>query len=118
MTTAEPGTQRNPDILNPADLDLSGLRAHCRQDHKAPHYPRSNLDLSGWHAREHHRRGLLGHVHRDPPWVLVRNRHTGLTVGQISRPVGYYTGQGAITRAELNAEIRARLSTRTQETAR
>lgn len=110
VTAAEPGsTLRNPLVLYAADLDLSGLRAHCREEHRAPTYPRANLDLAGWHASQHHRY-RPGHTHRDPPWVLIRHRTTGRTTGQLARPVGWYTGQGAVSREQGAAELPGRLN--------
>lgn len=80
--------------VDPGDLDLTGLRAHCQQ---VPHgqqtsLPRSNRDLSGWHAKRHFRLHL-GHWHGGI-FVLIRSRY-GRTTGQIARMMGNYTGQDA-----------------------
>ncbi len=107
---------RHPQILGPDDLDLSGLREHCRAMHKSrplpgrrqgAGLPRSNADLAGWHWGQHWRYHL-GHLHFGP-WTLVRSRHTGSTVGMITRPLGWWTGQDAVTREQLDAEFRERM---------
>lgn len=111
------GTYADPVLLAVTDLDLSVLRAHCRDHHasggqgnRGAGMPRSNRDLAAWHARQHGRH-YLGHVHRDPPYVLFPRRG-GSTVGQIPRPLGWYTGLAPVTRAELRAELRTRLAAR------
>ena len=118
MTAAEPGSSpRNPQTIDPSGLDLSGLRAHCREQHTHAAnrsnggLPRANLDLAAWHARQHHRYRPR-HGHYDPPWVLVRSRHTGRTTGQTPRPIGWYTGQDAKSREQVRAEFVARMAAR------
>lgn len=95
------GSYSYPLILAREDLDLSGLRAHCRAHHARPGrtLPRSNADLAGWHAAQHHRYGA-GHKHPDPPFVMIRLPGSG-TFGQNPRPAGWYTGAGAVTPAQL-----------------
>ncbi len=110
ITAGDGSDMRHPQVLNPGDLDLSGLRAHCRamHSHRGARFPRSNLDLAGWHFNEHWRYHV-GHIHRGL-WVLVRSRRTGLTVGQIPRPLGWHTGQEPVTRAELDRQFRERMA--------
>lgn len=120
MTAAELGSgPRHPQILDPEDLDLSALREHCKAMHKADKIrggrkghghgpmPRSNADLAAWHFGQHWRHGGIAHRHFGP-WTLVRNRRTRSTTGHVSRPLGWFTGQFAKTRAQLDAEWRER----------
>jgi hypothetical protein len=95
-------------VLGREELDLSALRAHCREHHgEAP--KRANLDLAAWHAGRHHRyTSAHGHIHGGPI-VLIRGSR-GHTTGQIARPLGWYTGQDMKTRAEVRDEWRARMS--------
>lgn len=93
------------------ELDLSAMRAHCRDNHKfrtGEKVPRSNMDLAAWHARQHWRYGSsLAHIHRGPLTYVLRNRTS--TTGQIARPLGWFTGDGVVTRAQLREEFHARL---------
>lgn len=103
------GTYTDPDRVDRASLDLTGLRAHVRAGHALAAIrgiPRANLDLAAWHARQHHRSSAIPHVHRGR-YVLILSRRGSVT-GQIPRPLGWYTGAGMVTRAELAAEWRAR----------
>lgn len=103
--TAPGDSYASPLRLSRDDLDLSGLRAHCRSVHReAPR--RSNLDLASWHARQHHRLHL-SHYHRGP-FTLITTPRNPRGIGQIIRPLGNYTGQEMVTRAELAAGLRAR----------
>jgi hypothetical protein len=115
--TADAGQDpRQPLVLARDDLDLSGLRAHCREHHasaalrgqgrRGAGMPRSNRDLAAWHYRQHHRYGARGHRHGGP-WVMVRDVR-GRTVGQIARPLGWYTGQDVVTAEEDRAAWAAR----------
>jgi hypothetical protein len=99
----EPGWDHaHPQVLSSRDeLDLSQLRRHVRAMHQAHGIPRSNRDLAGWHARQHHRY-YQGHIHGGP-FTLIRNAR-GSTIGQIPRPLGWYTGQDAKTREQVRAE--------------
>lgn len=103
---------KHPLIVDRDELDLSELRAHCKAMHHGP-FPRSNMDLASWHARQHHRYHLA-HIHRGLAWVLVRrpSDRGRAPIGQIVRQMGNYTGQGAVTREQLNAELRERLARR------
>lgn len=106
---------QHPMIVDRDDLDLSELRAHCKTMHRrhlSDTMPRSNRDLAAWHARQHHKYHL-DHIHRGL-FVLVRqpSDHGRKPVGQIVRPLGNYTGQLAVTREELNAELRERIARR------
>ena len=85
-------------------LDLSGLRKHCKAEHRVPlgaGWPRSNLDLAAVHARMHYRYHP-SHTHGGP-WVLVVRPGSRSTVGQIPRPQGWYTGQDARPRGGRHA---------------
>jgi hypothetical protein len=64
---------------------------------------RSNADLAGWHWSVHFCR-YQAHIHRGP-WVMVRDRY-GRTTGQIARPLGWFTGQEPVAKAQLDAEFR------------
>lgn len=96
-----------PLVLDGRDeLDLSQLRAHCREYHSGRRpagrgMPRDNISLAGWHWSQHHR--LHQNHHHFGPFVLVRNARRS-TVGQIARPLGWYTGQEVKTRKQLDAE--------------
>jgi len=82
-------------LVTRESLDLSGLRKHCKADHRVPvgrGWPRSNLDLAAVHARMHHR--FPSHAHGGP-WVLILRPGSRSTVGQIPRPLGWFTGQEA-----------------------
>ena len=98
-----------PLILGSRDeLDLTGLRAHVNEMHRHARIrgvPRSNRDLAVWHWAQHHR--FHQDHHHFGPFVLIKDSR-GHTTGQITRPLGWWTGQDAKTRAELDAEWRAR----------
>jgi len=82
--------------VNRESLDLGGLRKHCKAEHRVPlgaGWPRANLDLAAVHARMHHRY-RPSHTHGGL-WVLITRPGRSSTVGQISRPMGWYTGQDA-----------------------
>lgn len=102
---------RQPLILGSRDeLDLTGLRRHCREYHSGRRpagrgMPRDNISLAGWHWSQHHRQHQ--DHHHFGPFVLIRNAR-GSTVGQIARPLGWYTGQDVVTREQLAAEWRER----------
>jgi hypothetical protein len=103
MSGADP---RSPLILASRDeLDLSALRRHVTEMHgrHAPRVrvPRSNRDLAPWHFAQHFRY-YQGHLHGGP-FVLIKDAY-GRTIGQISRPLGWYTGQDAKTREQVKAE--------------
>jgi hypothetical protein len=102
---------RQPLILARDDLDLTQLRAHCREHHATGasrrRMPRSNRDLAGWHFREHWRYGSSRkHRHRGP-WMMVRDAQ-GRTTGQTPRPLGWYTGQDVVTAEQDRAAWAAR----------
>jgi hypothetical protein len=101
---------RAPMVIEREELDLSLLRAHCRQMHRQAGLPRANVALAGWHAREHHRRHL-DHVHRGL-WVVI-GWPSFLPAVEIARPMGWYTGQDPVSRAQVDEELRERLSSRT-----
>jgi hypothetical protein len=97
---------RWPLILASRDeLDLSLIRRHVMKMHSrhAPRVrvPRSNRDLAPWHFAQHFRLHQ-GHLHGGP-FVLIRDAY-GRTIGQITRPLGWYTGQDAKTREQVRAE--------------
>jgi hypothetical protein len=88
--------------------DLSELRRHLREMHSpatGKGVPRRNADASWWHASQHQRYGT-SHLHSDSELVLVTGR-TNLTV---ERFLGWYTGQGAVTRQELSRRFSERTS--------
>jgi hypothetical protein len=107
---------RQPLILARDDLDLTELRAHCREHHAAAAIrgqgnrgagmPRSNADLAAWHFRQHHRYGTRKHRHGGP-WMMVRDAQ-GSTTGQTPRPLGWYTGQDVVTAEQDRAAWAAR----------
>lgn len=100
---------RQPLIIDRDEVDVSKIRAHCKELHgyaATLHLPRSNADASAWHTRQHHRFRIAGHVHLGP-WVLVRSSR-GITTGQLARPLGWYTGQDVKTSAQLEAEWQER----------
>jgi hypothetical protein len=106
---SRPGdTYANPLRINRDQLDVSAVRAHFRAMHMrfGQTVPRANLDVASLHARDHHRHHL-DHIHRGP-FTLVGTPHNPRAVGQIVRPLGDYTGQEPVTRAELKAEWQAR----------
>jgi hypothetical protein len=85
-------------LVSREDLDLSELRRHCKAEHHVPltGWPRSNLDLAAAHARMHHRY-RPAHTHGGP-WALITRPGRGITagqstIGQIPRPLGWYTGR-------------------------
>jgi hypothetical protein len=103
---------RQPLILDSRDeLDLAELNAHIREHHaggrsriRGHSAPRKLSERAAWHWGQHHR--LHQAHHHFGPFVLIKDRH-GSTVGQIARPLGWYTGQEVKTRAELAAEWKA-----------
>ena len=97
---------RQPLIVPPADLDLSGLRAHMREHHLRRPLARSNRTLASQHFNLHHR---YQQAHRHfGPFVLLRDENGRVPVAQIARPLGWFTGQGMKTREQLAAEWRER----------
>jgi hypothetical protein len=121
MTVRDGKTYATALVLDREELDLSGLRAHCREYHqhrhpdprrRRPGLPRSNADLAGWHWDQHHRYGSHSHTHRGP-FTLVRNRR-GSTVGQIARPLGWFTGREVWTKEQQQADWKARLAGKRQ----
>jgi hypothetical protein len=95
---------RQPLIISREDIELDGLRQHCREHHRHAatiKLPRANKDLPAWHWNQHHRYpGAHSHF---GPYVLVRDRY-GSTTGQIPRPLGWFQGTDMKTRDELKAE--------------
>ena len=108
-----------PQTVEAADLDLSGLRAHCREHHKlrfGESWPRSNRDLATWHARRHHRySSAMPHIHRGIPTLIRRGGHT--SPAGMARPLGWYTGQDMVTRTQLRVEMQARQAERQEHRA-
>lgn len=115
MTTRDGSSYQAALILDRADLDLTQLRAHCREYHshhgparrRGGGFPRSNADLAGWHWTQHHRYRPRSHTHRGP-WAMVRDRW-GRTTGQIARPLGWFTGQDVFTAEQQREEFRQRV---------
>jgi hypothetical protein len=98
---------QDPQLISRDDLDLSGLRRHVRGDHAhaaAGGIPRANRDLARWHAAQHRRRHLE-HIHRGPYTVILDARGRR-PVTQEPRPLGWFTGQEPVTRAQADAEAR------------
>lgn len=106
------GTYDHPLLISPEELDLTGLRAHFKAMHRRGQgrtVPRRNRDLAGEHARQHHRL-YQDHIHEGP---LVMITHNGRRpVGVSPRPLGWYTGQQPVTRAELHQRFLARRAAR------
>lgn len=108
---------KHPLVLAGRDeLDLTQLRQHVREMHSPKHdrrhgrrVPRSNRDLAPWHWGQHHRYHQ-GH-HHGGPVTLVRDAR-GRTVGQIPRPLGWYTGQEPKTREQVRDEFLDRMAAR------
>lgn len=96
---------RNLPVVRSDELDLSGVRAHMREMHPGIKIPRSNKDASAEHYRRHHRYPPA-HTHTDGPMVLIVAPN-GLAQ---ERWLGWYTGQGAVTRAELDRRFRERMN--------
>jgi len=93
-------------LVTRESLDLSGLRKHCKADHRVPvgrGWPRSNLDLAAVHARMHHRQHP-SHTHGGL-WVLILRPGSRSTVGQIPRPLGWYTGQDVSPRGSGRVKL-------------
>lgn len=111
------GTYRDPQVLDRDEVDLSVIREHWRTAHRGSvrRTPRANTDLSAAHAREHHHHGMLDHSHRGPH-VLIR-RQGRPPVGQIPRPLGWYTGQDVLSREDARAELAAKLRARGDDMA-
>jgi hypothetical protein len=105
----EPGeSYGNPLRVARTDIDVSAVRAHCREHHRPVSLPRSNLDVAAWHAAQHHRyTSAIRHVHRGP-WTIVTRPGNPRGVGYRAHPMGWYTGQDMVTKAELDAEFRAK----------
>ena len=102
------GTYTDPDVIGRADLDVSAVRAHCREHHGNPlHLPRANGDVAAWHAREHHHR-RTSHIHRGRYTLVRRDGDPRRPVGIMPRPLGWFTGRDVVTREQLTAEWRAR----------
>lgn len=98
---------RNLPEVGPDDkLDLSELRRHMREMHPQVKIPRSNKDASSTHARWHHRFGGHHHQHIDSQFVLIVNR-AGMTQ---ERWLGWFTGQGAVLRDEINRRFREKIN--------
>lgn len=98
---------RQPLIISRDEVDVSKIRAHCKELHgyaATLHLPRSNADASAWHASQHHRFRIAGHVHLGP-WVVMRNARG---IADLARPLGWYTGQDVKTSAQLEAEWQER----------
>lgn len=61
------------------------LLAHLREMHKAsPGSARTFAQLGQWHARQHHQ-------------FATNHFHEGANLGAGNRPVGWRTGEGAVT---------------------
>lgn len=104
----------HPELISRDDLDLSQLRRHVREQHAhqaARGIPRANRDLASWHATQHHRFRPDSHIHRGP-LVLIKDGHGRRPVGVTPAPLGWFTGQEAVSRAQVNAEARQRLAAR------
>ena len=101
---------RQPLVLDRDQLDLSELRRHVREHHK-PRFgetiPRSNEHLAGWHHSKHHRQSPAHH-HFGPFALVRRTGERGRPVGQIVRPLGWWTGQDVKTDQQLKDEWRAK----------
>ena len=93
-------------------IGLDELRAHCKEMHggtrlRGQGMPRANRALASWHSGQHRRySSAQNHIHTGP-FVLIADER-GSTVGQIPRQLGYYTGEGAVTRDELRERFLAR----------
>jgi len=105
---------RQPLVIDRDQLDLSELNAHIREHHhdgksniRGRSAPYSLAQRAGWHASQHHR---SHHSHHHfGPFALVRRpgeRHR--PVGQIVRPLGWWTGQDVKTDQQLKDEWRAK----------
>lgn len=109
-TSAETaGTYKDPDVLERDDLDLTGLRRHVRAEHAfgaIRGVPRSNHDLTAWHANQHHRYQPR-HIHRGR-YVVILDRDGRRPVAGQPRPAGWFTGQESVSREQLDAESRQR----------
>jgi len=114
-TVRDGSTSAKAALTDRASVDLSQLRNHCRAEHAPRHgqrHPRSNADLSAWHAGQHHRySSSTGHIHGGP-WVLITQPGRASTAGQIARPLGWYTGQLAVTSAQLREQFLNRIKPR------
>ena len=110
LAKAVTGTCQNPDRVAREDLDLSQLRRHFRAMHgmrRGQKEPLRLLDLMAEHARQHHRYGPR-HIH-EGPYTLVRTRDGRVPVAVIPRPLGWFTGQGAVTSEEQRLRFLARM---------
>lgn len=85
------------------EVDVSGVRAHCREHHRSLTLPRKNTDVAAWHAGQHHRYHL-SHVH-EGPWVVITRPGNPHGTGQIARPMGWYTGQEMVSREDLKNRL-------------
>ena len=106
---------RQPWILTQDELaaairEAGVLNAHLAEYHnggrsriRGRSAGRTLRERAAWHWDNHHR-SHQGHHHFGPFVLIERN---GSTVGQIPRPLGWYTGEGVKTRAEVDAEWRA-----------
>lgn len=98
-------------VAGRGELDLTKLNAHITEWHaggkshiRGRSAPRKLTERSSWHWGQHHR---VGHAHLHfGPIVLVRDTR-GSTLGQIARPIGWFTGQEVKTKDQLNEEFRA-----------
>jgi hypothetical protein len=92
------------------EIDTSAVRAHCREAHHASRLPRANVDVATWHAHQHHRySSSLSHIHRGL-WVQIIRPGNPRGAGQVTRPLGWYTGQDAVSREQLREEWQAKLA--------
>jgi hypothetical protein len=101
-----------PQIIDASELDLSALRAHCREMHaprSGDRHPRANKDLASWHWHRHFRYpGGIQHLHRGTATLIRSDGY--VPAGQFAGPLGWFTGQDAITREQLRDELRARMA--------
>lgn len=99
---------RNPRNLREVQwnepLDLAGVRAHMKEMHPGEKIPRATADVSRRHLSIHHRYAT-SHLHCDSELVLI----VGSTRLTQERWLGWYTGQGAVLRTEVNRRSRERL---------
>ena len=105
------GTYQNPDLVSRLDLDLSQLRKHFRAMHgmrQGRKEPLRLLDLMAEHDRQHHRYRPRSHIHGGP-YTIVRTRDGRRPAAVIPRPLGWFTGQDAITREEQRLRFLARV---------
>ena len=97
------------DELMAAVREAGVLNAHLAEHHnggksriRGRSAGRTLRERASWHWNAHHRQHQ-GHHHFGPFVLVLRN---GSTVGQIPRPLGWFTGGEVKTRAQVAAEWR------------